>query len=73
MEENLFIRELSKIGSQYLFLLELLLKPTYSGLVKKYGRYFLSRDWVGSKWRPVLKVREQLQDKHSETMQNAYR
>ena len=33
----------------------------------------LSRDWVGLKWRPVLKVSEQLQDKHSEEMQNAYR
>ena len=33
----------------------------------------LSRDWVGLKWRSVPKVWEQLQDKHSEQMQNSYR
>ena len=38
--------------------------------IKKYGSYFLSRDWAGLKWRPVLKVCEQLQDKHSKVMQN---
>ena len=31
--------------------------------IKKYGSYFLSRDWSSSKWRPVLKAWEQLQDK----------
>ena len=35
--------------------------------------YLLSRDRTGFKWRPVLKVWEQLQDKHSEEMQNSYR
>ena len=29
--------------------------------------------WVGFKWRPVLKVWEELQDKRSEEMQNSYR
>ena len=36
-------------------------------------QYLLSRDWAGIKWHPVLKVWEQLQDKHSEEMQNSYR
>ena len=36
-------------------------------------QYVLSRDWVGLKWHPVLKVREQLQDKRREKMQNSYR
>ena len=36
--------------------------------IKKYGSYFLSRDWGGLKWRPVLKVWEQLQDEHSKTL-----
>ena len=35
--------------------------------------YLLSRDWAGLKWRHVLKVWEQLQDKHSEVMHNSYR
>ena len=30
-------------------------------------------DWAGLKWRPVLKVWKQLQDKHSQVMQNSYR
>ena len=34
--------------------------------------YFLSKDWVGSKWRPVFKVWEQVHDKHSKMMQNSY-
>ena len=29
--------------------------------------------WAGLKWRPVLKVREQLQDKHSQGTHNPYR
>ena len=34
--------------------------------IKKYtSRLYLSRDWVGSKWRPVVKVLEQFQDEHS--------
>ena len=33
--------------------------------------YFLSRDRIGSKWCPVLKVWEQLQDKHCKVMQNS--
>ena len=41
--------------------------------MKKYGSYFLISNWVGLKWRPVLKVWEQLQDKHSEETQNSYR
>ena len=41
--------------------------------IKKYGSYFLSRDGVGLKWCPVLKVWEKLQDKHSKVMQNSYR
>ena len=36
------------------------------------GSYFLSRDWAGLKWPPVLKVWEQLQDKHSVEMHNSY-
>ena len=40
--------------------------------IKKYGSYFLSRNWDGFKWRPVLKVWEQLQDKQSKVMQNSY-
>ena len=35
-------------------------------------KYFLSRDWAGSKWHPVLKVWGQLQDKYSRVMQNSY-
>ena len=35
--------------------------------------YLLSRNWTGFKWGHVLKVLEQLQDKHSEQMQNFYR
>ena len=42
-------------------------------VVKKNGTYFLSRDWAGLKWGPVLKVWEQLQDKHGKVMQNSYR
>ena len=34
--------------------------------------YFLSRDWAGSKQCPVLKVLEQLQDKHRKMVQNSY-
>ena len=41
--------------------------------INKYSNYLLSRDWVSSKWHPVLKVWEQLQDKHSKEMQNSYR
>ena len=33
----------------------------------------LNRNWEGLKWRHVLKVWEQLQDKHSEEMLNSYR
>ena len=33
----------------------------------------LSRDWAGSIWRPVHKVQEHLQDKHSKVVQNCYR
>ena len=33
----------------------------------------VSRDWPGFKWRPVLKVCEQLQDQRTEERQNAYR
>ena len=35
--------------------------------IKRYSvwYYLLSRDWVGLKWRPVLKVWEQLHDNHS--------
>ena len=40
--------------------------------IKKYSNYFFSRDWAGSKWCPVLKVWEQLQDKHSKVTQNSY-
>ena len=35
--------------------------------------YLLSRDWEVLKWRPILKVLQQLQDKCSEEMQNCYR
>ena len=35
--------------------------------IKKSGSYFLSRDWAGLRWHPVLKEREQLQDKHSKS------
>ena len=35
--------------------------------------YLLGRDWVGLKWHPVLKVWKQVEDKHSEAMQNSYR
>ena len=41
-------------------------------IINKYGSYLLSRDWAGLKWRPVLKVWEQLQDKHSEGTHNSY-
>ena len=41
-------------------------------IVKKYSSDFSSRDWAGLKWRPVLKVWEQLQDKYSEAMQKYY-
>ena len=34
-------------------------------------QYLLSRDWGGLKQRSVLKVWEQLLDKHSEKMQNS--
>ena len=40
--------------------------------IKKYDSYFLSRDWAGSKWHPVLKVWKKLQDKYCKVMQNAY-
>ena len=36
--------------------------------IKTYGCYFLSRDWVGLKWRPVLKVWEQLKEKKNSKM-----
>ena len=32
----------------------------------------LSTEWVGSKWHPLLKVWEELQDVHSKDMQNSY-
>ena len=35
--------------------------------------YSVSRDRVGLKWIPVLKVWKQLQDIHSKVMQNSYR
>ena len=41
--------------------------------INKRGNYFLSMDWAGLKWRPVLKVLEQLQDKDSKEMQKSYR
>ena len=44
-----------------------------SAEINKYGSYLLSRDWAGLKWRPVLKVWEQLQDKYSKDTQNSYR
>ena len=42
-------------------------------VINKYGSYLLIRDWADLKWRPVLKVWQQLQDKHSEDTQNSYR
>ena len=42
-------------------------------IINKYGSYLLSRDWAGLKWCHVLKVWEQLRDKHSEEMHNSYR
>ena len=41
--------------------------------INKYGSYLLIRDWEGLKWRPVLKVWEQLQDKRSKETQNSSR
>ena len=49
-------------------------KASY-GPIEKYQevqQYLLGRDWVGLKWRPVVKVWEQLQDKPSKVMQNSY-
>ena len=44
-------------------------------MFQEYDSYLLSRDWAGSKCRPVLtcKVWEQLQEKHSKVIQNSYR
>ena len=42
-------------------------------LIKKCGSYFLNRDWASLKWHLVLKVWEQLHDKHNKVMQNSYR
>ena len=48
----------------------------YKNVIERYGSTcvcLLRRDWAGLKWRPVLMVWEQLQDKHNEEMQNSYR
>ena len=49
-----------------------LAKISRYNVIKKHG-CTSCRAWEGSKWRPVLKVREQLQDKHSKVMQKSYR
>ena len=38
----------------------------------KMWKGLLSRDWAGLKWRPILKLLEYLQGKHSEEVQNSY-
>ena len=48
-----------------------IIKPNTS-LYQEVRYYLLSRNWVGLKWHPVLKIWEQLQDKHSKGMQNSY-
>ena len=47
-----------------------LLTPTQDTRVmnQEVQKYFLSRDWAGSKWCPVPKVQEQLQDNHSRVL-----
>ena len=37
--------------------------------IKKYCGTSLSKDWEGTKWGSILKLWEQLQDKHSKVMQ----